>query len=207
MSPQSLADDLAYIRDLAQAGQKAPLLGGRFLAWWGGLTTLAYAGHYAIAEGLFGLPPIAFLFMWTGYILLGIGGSVAMQKSFSPNMPGAASTGNRVSALVWKASGYFLGTFFFGAFLRAVLSDAGADAFLWSVPMVLGVYGLAQFVAGTIGSSRPLILAGIAALGSVVPAVMLTGNNLVWLLGAVVAAGCVLLPGVILMRGEPSETV
>jgi len=29
MSPQSLTDDLAYVRDLAEAGQKAPLLGGR----------------------------------------------------------------------------------------------------------------------------------------------------------------------------------
>ena len=41
MSPQSLTDDLAYVRDLAEAGQKAPLLGGRFLILWGALTTLA----------------------------------------------------------------------------------------------------------------------------------------------------------------------
>ena len=63
MSPQSLADDLAYIHDLAEAGQRAPLLGGRFLAWWGGLTMLAYIGQYLIVTGISGLPPSAISLM------------------------------------------------------------------------------------------------------------------------------------------------
>lgn len=207
MSPQSIADDLAYIRDLAEAGEKAPLLGGRYLVWWGGLTTLAYLVHYSIAEGMFGLQPSAFGILWIGYVVLGVGVSFSLNATFGPGKPGAASTGNRVSALVWKSAGLFLGAYFTGAFLKAALTADGFNPFIWSVPLVIGVYGLAQYVGGMIAGNRVLTLAGQAALIATVPAVLLVGSNPLWLLGAAVAAFCILLPGILLMRNEPSATV
>ena len=51
MMTTAMQDDLAYLKDLAQAGQDAPLLGGRFMAWWGGITALAYAGHFGLVSG------------------------------------------------------------------------------------------------------------------------------------------------------------
>ena len=54
-----LTDDLAYVREIAESGASAPLLGGRFLAWWGLLATGAYLGHYAIIKGAAGLTPVA----------------------------------------------------------------------------------------------------------------------------------------------------
>ncbi|KCZ50988.1 hypothetical protein HY29_06460 [Hyphomonas beringensis] len=206
MSPQTMADDLAYIRDLAEAGKNAPLLGGRFLVLWGGLTTAAYIGHYAIAEGMFGLQPVAFAIMWIAYAILGVGGMYLLKMSYPDSKPGRASTGNKVSALVWQASGYFLGAYFLGAFLSAMIFDVFSP-FLWSVPMVVGLYGLSQYVSGVISNTAPLKLAGILAMLSVVPAILLSGTNYMWLLGSAVAAVCVLAPGIILMRHEPSETV
>ncbi|HPF24821.1 MAG TPA: hypothetical protein PK417_15145 [Hyphomonas sp.] len=206
MSPQSLADDLAYIRDLAEAGQKAPLLGGRFLAWWGGLTTLAYFLHYAIVRDLFGWPETAFLVLWIGYAAIGLVGSMALQATVSHNKPGAASTGNRVTVRVWKSAGLMLGAYFLGATVRAMTAGS-VDAFNWSVPLVLGTYGLAQYVSGWIAGNRTLIRAGQAALAAVVPAVILVGTPEVWTTGAIIAALTVFLPGIILMRNEPSATV
>ncbi len=206
MSPQSLTDDLAYVRDLAEAGQKAPLLGGRFLAWWGGLTTLAYLGHYAIASGQFGLPPVSFAVLWVGYVLLGMGGMFLMQARFSSHKPGAASVGNQVSRIVWQAAGCLLGAYFTGAFLAAMIGQ-GTEAFMWSVPMVIGLYGLAQYVSGVMAQNRVLSVSGSAAMAAVVPAVLLMSTPYIVLLGSAVAAICVLLPGVLLMRNEPSETV
>ncbi|MEZ5997159.1 MAG: hypothetical protein R3B98_00500 [Hyphomonas sp.] len=207
MSPQSFADDLAYIRDLAEAGQKAPLLGGRFLAWWGGLTTLAYFLHYAIVRDLFGWPPGAFMVLWIGYILLGVGGSYVLGGMGLRGKPGAASTGNRVAVLVWKSGGLMLGAFFLGAGIRAWMGHGTVDAFNWSVPLVLGTYGLAQYVSGTIAGNRTLIRAGQAAIAAVVPAVMMVGMPEVWTTGAIIAALTVFLPGLLLMRNEPSATV
>ncbi|KCZ65386.1 MULTISPECIES: hypothetical protein [Hyphomonas] len=206
MSPQSLTDDLAYVRDLAEAGQKAPLLGGRFLAWWGGLTTFAYLGHYAISTGMFGLQPVAFAALWVGYIVIGMGGMFLMQMRFSGHKPGAASVGNQVSRIVWQASGCFLGAYFTGAFLAALLGQ-GTGAFMWSVPMVIGLYGLAQFVSGEMAQNRVLSISGTAAIASTVPAVLLMNTPYIVLLGSAVAAISVFLPGILLMRNEPSETV
>ena len=56
-SPGTLSSDLAYVRDLAEAGQNAPLLGGRFLVMWGGLVSLAYTGHFLIATGAWPFVP------------------------------------------------------------------------------------------------------------------------------------------------------
>ena len=209
MSHSSLTDDLSYLRDMAEAGQNAPLLGGRFLGWWGGLTTLAYLGHYAIAEGMFGLQPIAFAWMWSAYGVLGFGGFKLLQFTFPPSKPGAASTGNRVSSLVWMGAGMTLFAFFAGAILRAFAdtSASAGDGFLWSVPVVLAVYGLSQLTSGLISGSRVLTLAGWGAIASVAAAVFLTGTNTVWLLGALVAGLTVFLPGMLLLRSEPSETV
>ena len=206
MSPQSLTDDLAYVRDLAEAGQKAPLLGGRFLILWGALTTLAYLGHYAIATGMWGLSPMAFAFLWIGYVVLGMGGMFIMQAGFSARKPGAASVGNQVSRIVWQAAGYFLGAYFMGAFIAALLGQ-GTAAFMWSVPMVIGLYGLAQYVSGVMAQNRILSFSGSAAMASTLPAVLLMQTPYIVLLGSAVAALCVLLPGLLLMRNEPSETV
>jgi hypothetical protein len=207
MSPQTLAEDLAYVRDLAEAGQRAPLLGGRFLVWWGSVTTLAYLGHYVIATGVMGFPPSALAILWSVYVVVGLGGSFTLHATLGSGKPGAASTGNRVSALVWKSAGIFLGAYFFGAFLKVALGGDDFYPFIWSIPLVVGVYGLAQYVGGMISGSRVLTLAGQAALVATVPAVLLVGSNLSWLLGAGVAAFCVLLPGIFLMRNEPSATV
>jgi hypothetical protein len=207
MSHQSLTDDLSYLRDMAEAGQNAPLLGGRFLAWWCGLTTLAYIGHYAITEGLMGLHPIAFAWMWSGYAALGFGGLKLLQMTFPASKPGAASTGNKVSGLVWMGAGMTLFAFFAGAVLRSLADGMASDAFVWSVPLVLGVYGLSQLTSGLIAGNKVLTLAGWGAIASVAAAVFLMGSNLLWLLGAAVAFLTVFLPGIVLLRGEPSETV
>ena len=32
---QPTTEDIAYVRQLAESGARAPLIGGRFMAWWG----------------------------------------------------------------------------------------------------------------------------------------------------------------------------
>ena len=74
MSVSTLESDLEYIRELAEAGQTAPLLGGRFLSWWGGMMTLAYSGHFLIASGYTGLGPEAIGGLWLAFGIIGLGG-------------------------------------------------------------------------------------------------------------------------------------
>ncbi|MEM5516492.1 hypothetical protein WNY37_05995 [Henriciella sp. AS95] len=204
---QSLTDDLSYLRDLAESGQTAPLLGGRFLAWWGGLVTIAYLAHYAIAADVFGLPDTAFAWMWGAFGVIGFGGFKIMQATFPKSKPGASSVGNQISAVIWMAGGMVLFSFFAGVIIRSIMEGQASIGFLWSVPLVLGIYGICQLTSGLLAKSRPLMIAGWGAIASSGVAAIFTGSNTVWLVGAVVAALTVFLPGLILMRQEPSEVV
>lgn len=202
----NLAEDLSYIRDLAEAGQNAPLLGGRFLAMWGGLVSLAYLGHFLIATGAVQMGGEAYLYLWIAFGVLGGIGQYLL-VSGARGKPGQASAANRVQAVLWTTSGMFLSVYFLGLIARLLLTGEGVEGFYWSVPMVLGLYGIGQFVTGAISGQGALKFAGIAAFAGVLAAVFLTGTEYIWLVGAASAFLAVCVPGLLMMRAEPSETV
>lgn len=202
----TLTSDLAFVRDLAEAGQNAPLLGGRFLAWWGGLMTLAYIGHYLIATGALGFGPQYLWHWWLPISLLGVAGQFFLRRS-SQSKPGESSTGNRVQSVVWMSAGFVLFAFFIGVIARTVFFGGGYEGFYWSVPLVIGLYGLGQFVTGTIAGNGALKFAGLAAFAGTTAAAVLSGTEYVWLAGAAVAFLAVFAPGLLLMRREPATTV
>jgi hypothetical protein len=207
MTPtRNLSADLTYIRDLAEAGQNAPLLGGRFLALWGGLVTLAYTGHYLIATGAFGVAPFSYLVLWLSMGLVGGIGQYLLVASMR-DKPGGSSTGNRVQSVLWTTAGLLLFVYFVGLMGRVFLTGEGVEGFYWSVPMVLGLYGIGQFVTGAMTGSAALKLAGVAAFSGVLAATFLTGTDYIWLVGAASAFAAVFVPGLMMMRAEPSETV
>lgn len=203
---QSISSDLAYVRDLAEAGQNAPLLGGRFLAWWGGLMTLAYVGHFLISTGSVGVPRESLWIWWLVVTPLGLAGQFLLQRFF-PAKPGASSAGNRVQAILWSSAGFLLFAFFAGVIVRTAFFEGGYEGFYWSVPLVIGLYGLGQIVTGWIAGNGALKFAGIAAFAGTSVAVMLSGTEYVWLAGAAVAFLAVCIPGLMLLRAEPATTV
>ncbi len=204
MNPtRTLSEDLTYIRDLAEAGRNAPLLGGRFLALWGGLAALGYFSHFLIATGAFGLPPAALGAVWVSFAVLGAGGQFLLSRRARAK-PGQSSAGNRVQAVLWTTAGLFLFAYFAGLIIRIQILGTGVEGFYWSVPMVLGLYGIAQFVTGTISSHKALKFAGLAAFAGVIATVFLTGTEYVWLAGSICAFFAVFVPGLILARCEPS---
>jgi hypothetical protein len=202
----SLSSDLAYLRDLAEAGENAPLLGGPFLAMWGGLVSLAYACHYIISQGMFGLDPAAYWIMWAGFGVIGGIGQYLLVKGQNEK-PGQSSAGNRVQGVLWTTSGVFMSVYFIGVIVRFVSTGEGTEGFYWSVPMVLGLYGIGQFVTGAISGQTALKFAGIAAFAGVLAAVFLTGTEFIWLVGSASAFAAVCVPGLMMMRAEPAETV
>lgn len=206
--PSNLADELNYIRDLADAGQNALLLGGRFLAMWGGLVALAYVGHFLVTTGAFGLEPSAYRFVWGAFAVVGGLGQFLLQRG-AETKPGQSSAANRVQGVLWTTAGFFMFAYFASLIARMILTGTGtgAEGFYWSVPMVLGLYGIGQFVTGVITGQKALKFAGLAAFAGVIAAVFMTGTEYIWLVGSVSAFVAVCLPGLMMMRAEPSETV
>lgn len=206
MNQTSLTEDLAYVRDLAEAGRSAPLLGGRFLAMWGGLATLAYVGHYLIASGIAGLPSVALAWLWGGFIILGMAGSILVGRSLG-SKPGSTSIGNRTEGTVWMAGGFALFAFFGATTLRSLLDGQASEGFERSLPIVFAVYGTGLITSGLIGKTRVLVWAGYAALLMIALAVWFEGTGTSWLIAALAAFLTLFLPGLVLLKNEPSDIV
>ncbi len=206
MTSTTLEDDLTYVRDLAEAGQRAPLLGGRFLTWWGALVTLAYGGHYMIMSGMVDWGDAALGWLWGGFSLVGVIGYFLLIRTIS-NKPGTSSVSNRVEATVWMAGGFALFAYFGGLILKSVLDQAPAVGFEHSLPLVFAVYGVGLLTSGLIGRTKTLTYAGFGALALIAVSVWFSGSNTSWAIASAGAALTVLLPGLILMRNEPKSVV
>jgi hypothetical protein len=197
--------DLDYLREIAESGQNAPLLGGRFLVWWGALTTLAYAGHYAIAAGIMGGGGSAYGWLWGTYMLLGLGGQFLLVRSMSPAKPGASSMGNRAERVVWQAAGFALFGYFVSLIIKSLATGTADIGFAYSFAVVFIVYGVSLITTGVLGESIVLQRAGIAALCLVPVAAWFAGTPISWLIAAIGAALCVFLPGLMMLRNEPQD--
>ena len=57
-------EDIAYVRQLAESGARAPLTGGRFIAWWGLLVALAWTAHHLALRGVIGDGQMIFGIIW-----------------------------------------------------------------------------------------------------------------------------------------------
>lgn len=202
----AMQDDLAYLKDLAQAGQDAPLLGGRFLAWWGGITALAYAGHFGLESGQLDLGASAYGWLWISYLIVGIMGQIVLILTMSPSKPGQSSLGNRVESNIWMMAGFVLFAFFGSLMLKALLGG-DASGFAYSIPMVFGAYAISLFTSGAISKTPALVFAAYTSLAIIALAVWFQGTAFIWAIAAIGVFLTVFLPGLALMRAEPKSLV
>lgn len=206
MNQTTLQDDLAYVRDLAEAGESAPLLGGRFLTFWGGLTSVAYFLHYAISIDLFGWPNSAFGWVWGTFIIVGLLGQAVLGRTLR-NKPGGNSVGNRAEATVWMAGGFALFAFFGALILKSLVTGSAVPGFETSLPIVFAIYGTGLLTSGLMGRARVLTYAGYVAFGIVALASWFDGTVEIWAVASLGAFLTVFVPGLIMMRAEPKSII
>lgn len=205
---RSVNDDLEYIRDLAESGARAPLLGGRYLVWWGALVTLAYGAHYLMIQRIAGLQPQYIPWMWMGFLVLGLGGFFLLLALSPKSKPGRGSPGNQAEQVVWMFAGFSIFAFFVGATMGQLLPGAGEPISPnASLPMVFAVYAVSLAVTGHLADNGAMKLAGWAALVIVGFATAMQNRPELYLVGAAGAFFTVLLPGIALWRAEPKTTV
>ena len=203
MNDNTAGQDLAYLKNLAEAAEQSPPLGGRYLAWWGGLISVAYLLHHLVASGTLGLSVMALTWLWLGTGILGYLGHAVLLRSFPANKPGEGAIGNRVERAVWTAGGMVLLTYFVALAAKSLWIGAAAPGLAFSLPLVFATYGIAMFTTGTLAQSGILRWAGKVALALVPISVLLTGFGLEWLIASLGAACCGFVPGVLLLRQEP----
>ena len=205
-----IADDLAYVRALAEAGRNAPLVGGRYYLIWGGLIGLAAFIAYFNASGVLSLGAMG------GYVPWVLAGVLGWVLSFTVGRragvkPGALTLGNRTAMAAWFGVGIFM-TVLFATFAVAhdnFIDDGIPAYFLFDLmfPIAFGLYGVAFYATATAAQLNWLKYFSGLSWAFAVICIFLIGSDLHLLAGAIGTVLCAALPGLLLMRAEPKDIV
>jgi hypothetical protein len=202
---QILKDDIAFMRALAQEGSSVPLLFGGIMVAAGLIFSAGAVGHWLLATEVLRLSPWFYMVNW-----LAAGGlfSIALNILLrrASGRPGYSAGVNRATGAAWSGVGFAIFATFLG------LTAVGVTTGLWEVMavfpvLILALYGAAWFVAGALSGKGWIKLVALGSFAGAVAMGALTGSS--WqMLGY---AGCLLLlavlPGWLLMRQEPTDTV
>ena len=205
-----IRDDLAYVKALAEEGRDTPLVGGIHYVIWGSIIGTAAFLSYANTMSWFAFPFASAYPFWIVALSLGWIASFTFGR-LTRRKPGAATLGNKTAMSVWFAVGIFMTGFWL---TLMVVHDNFASLgvppyFLFGMmfPIAFGLYGVAFYATATAGRARWLMfVAGASWIFSIL-ALLTLGTAHQSLVGALGSLCCAVLPGVFLMRGEPSEVV
>ena len=193
---QTLRDDIAYLKGLAEAGRDGANSGGSIiLVAAGGLFGAASVVQWAALTGSFGATALTSNGAWLIAMLLFFAVLIGAKLRRGPATGSAQSAG-----LAWKGVG--IGCFFiFAAIAAATWRTQNATLINFSPSIIFVLYGAAWMVAATV--SRKVWL-HLTAWGSFAASILTA-----WFINQPVdyliyAAGLLLLaflPGLVLLRG------
>ncbi|MFZ5669024.1 MAG: hypothetical protein ACOY4K_05995 [Pseudomonadota bacterium] len=202
---QTLKDDIAFMRALAQEGAGAPLLGGSILVAAGLIFSAASVLHWAMLTGLLALSPWAFPVIWFGALGIFLGALWLLNRRIR-GRPGASRPGNRATGVAWAAAGWAI--FTIGVSLMIVSVRARTEAPMLVFPsLILGLYGLGWSVAAAMSGKGWLWATAIGAYGATLLVAWFAIDPAVYLIYAAALVLLAAVPGFVLMRQEPAETI
>ncbi|MNX40962.1 hypothetical protein D3C86_713550 [compost metagenome] len=202
---QSVHDDIAYMKALAQEGRQAPLLAGPVLVAAAVIFGAANLGQWALVSGVVTASPWAPLWLWIGAgVAFGIVLAMLIQRMKSK--PGCNSAGNRAVGTAWSAVGYGIFATWLG--LMAIGFQSGDWSAMRLMPTIVFVaYGSAWMVAGAMTETRWMTVIAILAYVGAVAMAWFSSTPVLYLIFTFMLLAVALVPGMILMRQEPSEVI
>ena len=198
---ESVREDIRFAASLAEQGARAPLIGGRFMAWWGLLVTVGWTAHHLASQGAIGDGSTIFGIIWLSFGIVGITGQTVLARTM-PAKPGAGSAGNRADRAVWAAGALAILSMVVGVAVLAG-NGGGYGVFDWIVPVAFAVYACALIVTGSLAGERVVVAAGYGAVAMIGLFAALILHPDRYLIAAAGAAVTMLLPGLILLAREP----
>ena len=203
-----LADELAYVRSLAEEGRDAPLVGGFYYLLWGGLMGLAALFCFAVTSGFAPLGRAGIMGPWIVGGLIGWGVTFLRRKELKP---GALTLGNRAASATWFAVGVFMTVFWVTLMVvHDNFTRFGVPPyFMFTIvfPVAFGLYGVAFYATAAAARMAWLKYFAFLSWAFCVAAMLLIGSDMQFLLGAAGCFLCAALPGFLVMRAEPQEIV
>jgi len=202
---QSVHDDIAYMKALAQEGRRAPLLAGPVLVAAAIIFGAANLGQWMLLSGAVAASPWAPLWLWIGAgVVFGIVLAMLIQRMKSK--PGFNSAGNRAVGTAWSAVAYGIFATWLG--LMAIGFQSGDWSAMRLMPTIVFVaYGSAWMVAGAMTETRWMNVIAILAYVGAVAMAWFSSTPILYLVFTIMLLAVALVPGLILMRQEPSEVI
>ena len=201
------AEQLAYMRELAEEGRMQPLQGGKYLVLWGALSCFGLTFMTLQIGNIVSFPPLSFFIVRSFVMVVGVFFSRKWGKEAACTTV-ANSVGNKVEAMVWSIGGGVLGlismSIFAIVYFQAARFEAlGVDArilFGMISPIAFGVYAIA--LASTAVAARADWLWRYVVLSFVFSALSLAfvwdiKQHLIAILGVIVVS---IVPGMIMLR-------
>ena len=202
---QTVREDLAFMKALAQEGRRAPLLNGRSLLAAGviyGLTSLA---AWAVWTGVVHVSP-----WWRGGVWAAATAIylpfIWLSKRSACDRPGATAVTNVAVKTAWRALGYSI--------LAMVLVNTLAawrehSTMVWDTfpCLVLVFYGAGWMVSAAMSDRRWIVWVAAGCFVAALLVGYLSDHLLVFPVFAAAFFLLVALPGWLLMRAEPSDLV
>jgi hypothetical protein len=202
---QSVREDLAFIKTLAQEGRRAPLMSGRFLLSAGlvyGVTSLV---AWAITIRLIDVPLDWLAGLWLGVTIVFVP-STRLLGRFVVNRPGLTAANNRAAFAVWQGLGFALTSMLVAACaISAIVKTPIVFAVFPSI--VLAVYGMAWWLAAAVSDLNWLRWTALGCFVSAVLIALLIESTAIYLAYAAALFAFLALPGWLLMRAEPAALV
>jgi hypothetical protein len=206
MTQTPLADDIAFVRQIAEEGQTTPSLSGRFRILWGSLTGFALIAHWLAMKEVFILPIEYIGAVWLGVGVVGGIASALLGRALD-NKPGASSVGNQAQQAAWPVTGG--GIFLYAAAIAFVVVGRGQSVVLFDtiMPVAFFAYAINEAMAARLFRRRQSHFLCAVALVFCAGTTALIGTAEVYLLAAIGVIATQFLPGIIALRREPSTIV
>ena len=202
---QTLKDDIAFMRAMAEEGRSAPLLGGAVLTSAGVVYALASLAQWAVLTQTVAVSYKVLPYMWLAAMLISMT-LLAVFKRRLAGAPGSASPANRAARFAWKGVGQAI--FAIGAAMFiAVWKTQDYNLINFSPSIVLALYGVAWTVGGLMIPASWVRFVAWGAFAAAVLMALLIGDVKVWLAYAAALLLLTAVPGVVLMRQAPSDVI
>jgi hypothetical protein len=203
---QDLKADIAFMKALAQEGQQTPLLGGAIMVAAGLIFAVASVAHWALMTGRLSLgTPWAPMFIWGGALALFMIVMSVLRRGMGAR-PGASSPGNRAFGMAWASVGWTI--FALSSAIGVIGYKTHSPAITAIFPsLILALYGGGWSVAAAMSRKTWLWVTAIGAYVASVLVAWFCDSPVIFLLYAGALLLLAVLPGFMLMRQEPSDTV
>ncbi len=202
---RTLSDDLSYMRGVAEAGDHAPSLSGRYSLWWAALSVVALVAHWGVITGRIGvIEPQGVGFIWLIFGFVGVLGSFLIGMTLR-NKPGLSAPGNRAAAAVWPVTTAAI--FIYAIALGFAVGVRGVAPVVFDtiLPLAFTVHAINSALGASLFRSGWRYVSTAAALVSVAATAFMIAMPEVYLVAAAGVLAVWLVPGLMDLRSEPKS--